>query len=66
MLGQKCSKCGYHMDFIESVVTNIAKTIFDSLKESKRHLVGINTVSNVNDLRCPNCGAVGRWVREDQ
>lgn len=57
MLGQKCANRGYKMNFTESVVTN-------TLKISKA--VGMNTVSNANQLKCPKCGEDGRWIREDE
>lgn len=64
MKGQKCSACGYHMEGVESLV-NSALKVFGGLLQPQ-NAFGTNTISNAVELKCPNCGAVGRWIREDE
>lgn len=66
MLGQKCANCGYKMNFTESVLVNILKSLGDVFESSASKAVGMNTVSNANKLKCPKCGEYGRWIREDE
>lgn len=61
MLGQRCSNCGYGMSFLESASANLDKKI-----DPRMMAVGINTLSNANNLKCPNCGEVSRWIKDDE
>ncbi|MET3290924.1 UNVERIFIED_CONTAM: DNA-directed RNA polymerase subunit RPC12/RpoP [Brevibacillus sp. OAP136] len=64
MFGQKCSNCGYQMGLGESLLNNFLKIVKDTT--IPQSLVGTNTISNANNLKCPYCGAVGRWIRDDE
>lgn len=67
MKGQKCANCGYTMAGGESILTNIGK-IFGDVAERipQRNAMGTNTLSNITKLKCPKCGQVGRWLRDDE
>ena len=65
MKGQKCSNCGYKMNACESIIYNLAKIIRPKGMNASA-AIGVNTVSNITKLQCPNCGMIGRWLREDE
>ena len=67
MKGQKCSVCGYKISARESILLNIGKVLGEASKRiPKQQAFGTNTISNITELKCPNCGQVGRWVRDDE
>ena len=67
MKGQKCSACGYKISARESILLNIGKVLGEASKRiPKQQAFGTNTISNITELKCPNCGQVGRWVRDDE
>lgn len=63
MFGQKCANCGYEMGFVESAVVNL---LLLKKKSMSQGMLGMNILSNANNLKCPNCGEVGRWFRDDE
>ncbi len=67
MKGQKCSVCGYKISAGESILLNIGKVLGEVSKRiPQQQAFGTNTISNITELKCPNCGQVGRWVRDDE
>ncbi|WP_458413081.1 hypothetical protein ACNQFZ_20160 [Schinkia sp. CFF1] len=66
MKGQKCSNCGYYMSFGEAALYNIGAIFGNKKKGGATAAIGINTASNITKVQCPKCGAVGRWIREDE
>lgn len=67
MRGQKCASCGYKMSGGESILSNIGKVLGDVVERvPQRSAMGTNTLSNATRLKCPKCGQVGRWIRDDE
>jgi len=67
MKGQKCASCGYKMSGGESILSNIGKVLGDVAGRGlQQGAMGTNTISNSTRLKCPKCGQVGRWIRDDE
>lgn len=60
MKGEICSDCGYHLTFGE------AAEILGRQKDENEKVLGINKFLNRTKVKCPNCGATGHWVSEDE
>lgn len=70
MKGQKCSNCGKYMPLNEAIIyntLNIVSKLGKLIAKKKVYgVIGINTLSNATNIKCPHCGAVNRWIREDE
>lgn len=61
MFGQKCANCDYSMGFVESAIVNLG-----SFLPKAQGAIGMNTLSNIRNIKCPGCGETGRWIRDDE
>lgn len=67
MSGQKCGNCGYKMSSGEAIFSGLGKLLGEIVERiPKQNATGTNTLSNVTRLKCPRCGEVGRWIRDDE
>lgn len=65
MRGQKCLKCGHYMTFAEAYIEN-EKFINFERESGTYKVVGINVLSNMNNVACPSCGATNIWVKPEE
>ena len=67
MSGQKCANCNYRMSSGEAIFSGLGKLLGEIVERiPKQNAAGTNTLSNVTRLKCPRCGEVGRWIRDDE